>query len=78
MVLWQGVSASDVADTIRLFDNGTKGDLISKDLLYSHKITNHSDSIKNVIPSSAKDSVFFSIISFNLPKCDHIEIVLLN
>ena len=40
MVLWQGVSASDVADTIRLFDNGTKGDLISKDQLYSHKITN--------------------------------------
>ena len=62
MVLWQGISASDTADTIRLFDDGTKGDMISKDQLYSHKISNHSDSIKNVIPSSAKDSVFFSIM----------------
>ena len=45
MVLWQGVSSADTADTIRLFDNGTKGDMI-----------------KNIIPSSAKDSIFFSIM----------------
>ena len=63
MVLWNGISIADTADTIRLFDNGTKGDIISKDQIYSHRITNHSDSIKNVIPSSAKDSVFFSIMA---------------
>ena len=62
MILWQGVSSADTADTIRLFDNGTKGDMISQDQLYSRKIMNHSDSIKNIIPSSAKDSIFFSIM----------------
>ena len=32
MVLWKGVSSSNTADTIRLLDDGTEGDMISKDL----------------------------------------------
>ena len=63
MVLWKGVSSTNTADTIRLLDDGTEGDMISKDLSYSRKFLNDISIIKNVIPSSAKDSVFLSIIS---------------
>ena len=63
MVLWKGVKLSNTADTIGLLDNGTEGDMISKDLSYSRKFFNKSDSITNVIPSTAKDSVFLSILA---------------
>ena len=63
MVLWKGVSSTNTADTIRLLDDGTEGDMIAKDLSYSRKFLNDISIIKNVIPSSAKDSVFLSIIS---------------
>jgi len=62
MVLWQGIDASNTADTIRLLDDGTSGDMISKDEIYSRKIDNTSSALKNVIPASAKDSVFLSIM----------------
>ncbi len=62
MVLWQGIDASNTADTIRLLDDGTSGDIISKDEIYSRKIDNTSSALKNVIPASAKDSVFLSIM----------------
>ena len=42
MVLWQGIDASNTADTIRLLDDGTSGDMISKDEIYSRKIDNTS------------------------------------
>ena len=62
MVLWQGTSISNTADTIRLLDDGTFGDLIAKNELFSRKITNSSIYLKNFIPTSAKDSVFLSIL----------------
>ena len=43
MVLWKGVKLSNTADTIGLLDNGTEGDMISKDLSYSRKFFNKSD-----------------------------------
>ena len=62
LVLWNGTSASNTADTIRLLDNGAVGDMISKDGIFSRKILNTSPTLKNVIPSTAKDSVFLSIL----------------
>ena len=72
MVLWQGTSISNTADTIRLLDDGTYGDLIAKDELFSRKINNSSIYLKNVIPSSAKDSVFLRILG----QYDNKELVL--
>ena len=63
MVLWQGIDASNTADTLRLLDDGTVGDMISKDMIYSRKIVNTSSVLKNVIPSYAKDSVYLSIMA---------------
>jgi len=62
MVLWKGINASNTADTIRLVDDGSFGDMISKDGIYSRKIDNDTTSIKNRISDTAKDSVFLSIL----------------
>jgi hypothetical protein len=62
LVLWNGTSATNTADTIRLLDDGTVGDMISKDGIFSRKISNTSSTIKNVIPFTANDSVFLSIL----------------
>ncbi|MEA1882328.1 MAG: hypothetical protein U9N31_08015 [Candidatus Marinimicrobia bacterium] len=61
LVLWQGISNANTADTLRLFDDGTKGDILSKDQVYSRKFSNASG-LKNAIPSTAKDSIFLSIM----------------
>lgn len=62
MVLWQGTDASNTADTIRLVDDGSSGDMMSKDEIYSRKIDNDSTSIKNDIQDTSRDSVFLSIM----------------
>jgi len=61
MVLWRGTSASNTADTLKLVDDGTIGDILSKDQVHSRKFANDSG-LKNTLPSSAKDSIFFSIM----------------
>tara|TARA_B110000438_G_C15799036_1_gene644239 strand:+ start:498 stop:1271 length:774 start_codon:yes stop_codon:yes gene_type:complete len=72
MVLWQGTNITNTADTIKLIDDGTLGDLIPKDEIFSRKINNSSLYLKNTIPSSAKDSVFLSILG----QYDNKELVL--
>lgn len=62
MVLWQGISATNIGDTLRLFDDGTQGDILSKDQMFSRKFNNEAG-LKNAIPTTAKDSIFFSILS---------------
>ena len=62
-VLWSGINASNTNDTVRLFDDGSMGDIISSDNIYSRKILNSDSAIKNVIPKGAKDSVFLSVQS---------------
>ena len=63
MVLWQGTNISNTADTLKLIDDGTLGDLIPKDEIFSRKIDNSSLSLKNIIPSDVKeDSVFLTIL----------------
>ena len=61
MVLWQGISATNTGDTLRLFDDGTQGDILSKDQMFSRKF-NNDGGLKNAIPTTAKDSIFFSIL----------------
>ena len=61
MVLWQGISATNTGDTLRLFDDGTQGDILSKDQVFSRKF-NNDGGLKNEIDSTAKDSIFFSIL----------------
>ena len=73
MVLWQGTNISNTADTLKLIDDGTLGDLIPKDEIFSRKIDNSSLSLKNIIPSDVKeDSVFLTILG----QYDNKELVL--
>lgn len=62
-VLWSGVNTNNINDTIKLYDDGLMGDIISSDNIYSRKILNSSIAIVNVIPKGAKDSVFLSVQS---------------
>jgi len=62
-VLWSGVNSNNINDTIKLYDDGLMGDIISNDNIYSRKILNSSIAIVNVIPKGAKDSVFLSVQS---------------
>ena len=62
-VLWSGINASNTNDTLRLLDDGSMGDIISSDNIYSRKILNSNTAITNVIPKGAKDSVFLSVQS---------------
>ena len=39
-VLWSGINASNTNDTLRLLDEGSMGDIISRDKIYSRKILN--------------------------------------
>jgi len=62
-VLWNGISASNKNDTLRLYDDESEGDILANDNIFSRKIKNSSSVILNVIPKSAKDSVFLSVQS---------------
>ena len=62
MVLWKGIDASNTADTLRLMDDGTSGDMLSEDQLFTRKFFNGSG-LKNTISSIAKDSIYFSILA---------------
>ena len=62
MVLWKGIDASNTADTLRLMDDGTSGDMLSEDQLFTRKFSN-GNGLKNTISSTAKDSIYFSILA---------------
>jgi hypothetical protein len=62
MVLWKGLDSTATADTLGLNDLGTDGDIIAGDAVYSRKFPNSAASLTNVLPTSAKDSVFFSVL----------------
>ena len=63
-VLWKGVDQQNKNDTLKLYDDGTMGDILSSDNIFSRRIPNSSLIISNVIPSQAKDSIFLCILSF--------------
>jgi hypothetical protein len=62
-VLWNGISAGNTNDTLRLYDDESEGDILADDNIFSRKILNSNSIITNVIPKSAKDSVFLSVQS---------------
>ena len=47
VVLWYGINLDSPADTIRLNDLGTNGDIIMNDDIFSRKISNNSPGLKN-------------------------------
>jgi len=61
-VLWKGVDQQNTSDTLKLFDDGTNGDILSNDNIFSRRIPNSNSIISNIIPSGAKDSVFLSVL----------------
>ena len=62
-VLWNGISAGNANDTLRLYDDESEGDILADDNIFSRKILNSNSIITNVIPKSAKDTVFLSVQS---------------
>lgn len=66
MVLWMGADSAltaAAADTLGLNDAGLSGDIISGDGIYSLKFSNSAGTVDNVLPSSAKDSVFLTVLA---------------
>jgi len=62
-VLWRGTNQQNTGDTLKLYDDGKFGDIIANDNIFSRRIPNSNTILANVIPASAKDSVFLSIRS---------------
>ena len=62
-VLWRGTNKQNTGDTLKLYDDGKFGDIIANDNIFSRRIPNSNTILANVIPASAKDSVFLSIRS---------------
>ena len=47
VVLWYGINLGSPADTISLYDLGTNGDIIMNDDIFSRKISNNLQGLKN-------------------------------
>ncbi len=62
MVLWMGADSMLTTDTLGMNDAGLSGDIISGDGVYSLKFLNSTGTVNNVLPSSAKDSVFLTVL----------------
>ncbi len=58
-VIWSGTDTTSSADTIRLYDTGENGDIISEDDVYSVKVLNDTLLIKNTVSVSDTHSVYF-------------------
>ena len=48
LAFWMGTDSSSVPDTIKLFDDGTLGDIIPNDNIFSRRIANSSSVLSNV------------------------------
>ena len=60
--VWMGTDSSSVPDTIKLFDDGTLGDIIPNDNIFSRRIANSSSVLKNVVinPIPSRDNLYAS------------------
>ena len=54
-VNWYGSDISNEPASIKLFDNGSNGDILERDGLYSRKIPNNIDSLTYTIGQTAQD-----------------------
>lgn len=60
-VIWSGTDTTGSADTIRMYDTGINGDIISDDDIYAVKVSNDTNFIKNTVSVSDTHSVYFSL-----------------
>ena len=60
-----GTDSSSVPDTIKLFDDGTLGDIIPNDNIFSRRIANSSSVLSNVVinPIPSRDNLYASIVA---------------
>ena len=65
VAVWMGTDSSSVPDTIKLFDDGTLGDIIPNDNIFSRRIANSSTVLSNVVinPIPSRDSLYASIVA---------------
>jgi hypothetical protein len=49
MVKWYAGTRTNTSDLLKLYDNGTQGDILMNDGLYSRKVSNDSTNITNVM-----------------------------
>ena len=65
VAVWMGTDSSSVPDTIKLFDDGTLGDIIPNDNIFSRRIANSSSVLKNVVinPIPSRDNLYASIVA---------------
>ena len=65
VAVWMGTDSSSVPDTIKLFDDGTLGDIIPNDNIFSRRIANSSTVLSNVVinPIPSRDNLYASIVA---------------
>ena len=65
VAVWMGTDSSSVPDTIILFDDGTLGDIIPNDNIFSRRIANSSSVLSNVVinPIPSRDNLYASIVA---------------
>ena len=65
VAVWMGTDSSSVPDTIKLFDDGTLGDIIPNDNIFSRRIANSSSVLSNVVinPIPSRDNLYASIVA---------------
>ena len=63
--VWMGTDSSSLPDTIKLFDDGTLGDIIPNDNIFSRRIANSSSVLSNVVinPIPSRDNLYASIVA---------------
>ena len=64
MALWMGMDSTSTPDTLKLYDDGTLGDMIPSDNMFSRKILNAKSDINNIVqnPNPSRDSLYVSIV----------------
>ena len=65
VAVWMGTDSSSVPDTIKLFDDGSLGDIIPNDNIFSRRIANSSSVLSNVVinPIPSRDNLYASIVA---------------
>ena len=65
VAVWMGTDSSSVPDTIKLFDDGTLGDIIPNDNIFSRRIANSSSVLSNIVinPIPSRDNLYASIFA---------------
>ena len=69
IVEWYGTSLNSTPDSLTLIDNGTNGDIISFDNIYTLKINNDTLSIRNTLGEDS-GSVYLNVLAMYIGKTE--------